>query len=301
MGATIRNRRGEFMDRYDVIIIGGGPAGCTAGIYACRGGLKTLIIEKKFCGGQTVLTDIIENYPGLDGISGFEFAQKLKAHALKYGAEIVSENVEEIDLEGEVKRVNNYEADAVIIATGAVPKKLGIDREEELTGKGVSYCATCDGMFFKGKDVAVVGGGNTALEDAEYLNRICRKVYLIHRRDKFRGDMHLVKRVEALENVELCMENEVKELVGTPLSSVVLKDGRELSVNGIFIAVGNNPQSELFGACEKENGYILTDEFMRTNIPGVYAVGDVRKKFLRQIITACSDGAVASSHIISNK
>jgi len=289
------------MDRYDVIIIGGGPAGCTAGIYACRGGLKTLIIEKKFCGGQTVLTDIIENYPGLDGISGFEFAQKLKAHALKYGAEIVSENVEEIDLEGEVKRVNNYEADAVIIATGAVPKKLGIDREEELTGKGVSYCATCDGMFFKGKDVAVVGGGNTALEDAEYLNRICRKVYLIHRRDKFRGDMHLVKRVEALENVELCMENEVKELVGTPLSSVVLKDGRELSVNGIFIAVGNNPQSELFGACEKENGYILTDEFMRTNIPGVYAVGDVRKKFLRQIITACSDGAVASSHIISNK
>jgi len=301
MGATIRNRRGEFMDRYDVIIIGGGPAGCTAGIYACRGGLKTLIIEKKFCGGQTVLTDIIENYPGLDGISGFEFAQKLKAHALKYGAEIVSENVEEIDLEGEVKRVNNYEADAVIIATGAVPKKLGIDREEELTGKGVSYCATCDGMFFKGKDVAVVGGGNTALEDAEYLNRICRKVYLIHRRDKFRGDMHLVKRVEALENVDLCMENEVKELVGTPLSSVILKDGRELSVNGIFIAVGNNPESELFGACEKENGYILTDEFMRTNIPGVYAVGDVRKKFLRQIITACSDGAVASSHIISNK
>ena len=289
------------MDRYDVIIIGGGPAGCTAGIYACRGGLKTLIIEKKFCGGQTVLTDTIENYPGLDGISGFEFAQKLKAHALKYGAEIVSENVEEIDLEREVKRVNNYEADAVIIATGAVPKKLGIDREEELTGKGVSYCATCDGMFFKGKDVAVVGGGNTALEDAEYLSRICNKVYLIHRRDKFRGDMHLVKRVEALENVELCMENQVSELVGTPLSSVVLKDGRELSVNGIFIAVGNNPESELFGVCEKENGYILTDEFMRTNIPGVYAVGDVRKKFLRQIITACSDGAVASSHIISNK
>ena len=287
------------MEKYDVIIIGGGPAGCTAGIYACRGGLKTLIIEKKFCGGQASLTDIIENYPGLDGISGFEFSQKLKAHALNYGAEIVSENVESIDLESKVKRVNDYEAEHIIIATGAVPKKLGIDREEELTGRGVSYCATCDGMFFKGKDVAVVGGGNTALEDAEYLSRICNRVYLIHRRDKFRGDMHLVKRVEALENVEFCMENQVRELIGTPLSAVILKDGRELSVNGIFIAVGNNPESELFGACEKENGYILTDEFMRTSIDGVYAVGDVRKKFLRQIITACSDGAVASSHIIS--
>lgn len=292
---------------FDIVVIGAGPGGYTAALYAARAGLTVLVLEKMTPGGQMGTTDVIDNYPGFpEGVGGFDLAMQMKQGAERFGVQTKMAAVKSVDLSGEVKKVvtakEEIEAKAVIIATGAHPRPLGIQREAELTGKGVSYCATCDGMFFKGKDVAVVGGGNTAVSDVLYLAKICRKVYLIHRRDELRASKVYRKTLEGLENVELVLDSEVTALTAEQkLSAVSVRnkvtgDEKELPVEGLFIAVGNIPNAELFsGQLDMdENGYIAADETTRTNIPGVFAVGDVRTKALRQVITAAADGAVAS-------
>lgn len=292
---------------FDVIILGGGPAGLTAGIYSARGGLDTLIIEKSFVGGQTNTTPEVVNYPGVKSTDGFSLASVMAEQAKSFGCKIITATVEKVSLVGKVKTVVangvTYESEAVIVASGADPGKLGIAREDELVGSGISYCATCDGAFFKGKPVVVVGGGDTAVEDALYLNRIASKVYLVHRRDELRANKTLSDEIKR-STVELVWNHVVDELIGNPLSAVVVKDvtsgeKRTLSANGLFVAVGRVPASKDFEVLEKdEGGYILTDENMKTNIDGVYVVGDVRAKSLRQIITACADGAIAADTII---
>jgi len=292
---------------FDIVVIGAGPGGYTAALYAARAGLTVLVLEKMTPGGQMGTTDVIENYPGFpEGVGGFDLAMQMRQGAERFGVKTKMAAVRSVDLSSDVKKVvtakEEIEAKAVIIATGAHPRALGMDRETELVGKGVSYCATCDGMFFKGKDVAVVGGGNTAVSDVLYLAKICRKVYLIHRRQELRASRVYRKTFESLENVELVLDSEVTALqADQKLSAVSVKNkvsGRErdIPVEGLFIAVGNIPNSELFqGQLEMdESGYILADESTRTSVPGVFAVGDVRKKALRQVITAAADGAVAS-------
>jgi len=292
---------------FDIVVIGAGPGGYTAALYTARAGLTVLVLEKMTPGGQMGTTDVIENYPGFpEGVGGFDLAMQMRQGAERFGVKTKMAAVRSVDLSSDVKKVvtakEEIEAKAVIIATGAHPRALGMDRETELVGKGVSYCATCDGMFFKGKDVAVVGGGNTAVSDVLYLAKICRKVYLIHRRQELRASRVYRKTFESLENVELVLDSEVTALqADQKLSAVSVKNkvsGRErdIPVEGLFIAVGNIPNSELFqGQLEMdESGYILADESTRTSVPGVFAVGDVRKKALRQVITAAADGAVAS-------
>lgn len=292
---------------FDIVVIGAGPGGYTAALYAARAGLTVLVLEKMTPGGQMGTTDVIDNYPGFpEGVGGFDLAMQMKQGAERFGVKTQMAAVRSVDLSGDVKKVvtakEEIEAKAVIIATGAHPRPLGIERETELVGKGISYCATCDGMFFKGKDVAVVGGGNTAVSDVLYLAKICRKVYLVHRRDELRASRIYRKTLESLENVELVLDSEVTVLKAeVKLSAVSVRnklsgEEKELTVDGLFIAVGNIPNSELFsGQLDMdESGYILADETTRTNIPGVFAVGDVRKKALRQVITAAADGAVAS-------
>lgn len=292
---------------FDIVVIGAGPGGYTAALYAARAGFSVLVLEKMTPGGQMGTTDVIDNYPGFpEGVGGFDLAMQMKQGAERFGVKTKMAAVRSVELGEEVKKVitakEEIEAKAVIIATGAHPRPLGIDRETELVGKGISYCATCDGMFFKGKDVAVVGGGNTAVSDVLYLAKICRKVYLLHRRDELRASRIYRKTLESLENVELVLDSEVAGLQAEQkISAVSVKNKvsgevRELQVEGLFIAVGNIPNSELFSGqlSMDENGYILADETTRTSIPGVFAVGDVRKKALRQVITAAADGAVAS-------
>lgn len=292
---------------FDIVVIGAGPGGYTAALYAARAGFSVLVLEKMTPGGQMGTTDVIDNYPGFpEGVGGFDLAMQMKQGAERFGVKTKMAAVRSVELGEDVKKVitakEEIEAKAVIIATGAHPRHLGIEREAELVGKGISYCATCDGMFFKGKDVAVVGGGNTAVSDVLYLAKICRKVYLIHRRDELRASRIYRKTLESLENVELVLDSEVTQLQAEQkVSAVSVKnkvsgDVRELPVEGLFIAVGNIPNSELFSGQLNmdENGYILADETTKTSIPGVFAVGDVRKKALRQVITAAADGAVAS-------
>lgn len=292
---------------FDIVVIGAGPGGYTAALYAARAGLTALVLEKMTPGGQMGTTDIIDNYPGFpEGVGGFDLAMQMKQGAERFGVKTQMAAVHSVDLCGDVKKVvtakEEIEAKAVIIATGAHPRPLGVERETELVGKGISYCATCDGMFFKGKDVAVVGGGNTAVSDVLYLAKICRKVYLVHRRNELRASRIYRKTLESLENVELVLDSEVTALKAEQkLSAVSVRhklsgEEKELAVDGLFIAVGNIPNSELFrGQLDMdESGYILADETTRTNIEGVFAVGDVRKKALRQVITAAADGAVAS-------
>ena len=292
---------------FDIVVIGAGPGGYTAALYAARAGFSVLVLEKMTPGGQMGTTDVIDNYPGFpEGVGGFDLAMQMKQGAERFGVKTKMAAVRSVELGEDVKKVitakEEIEAKAVIIATGAHPRPLDIEREAELVGKGVSYCATCDGMFFKGKDVAVVGGGNTAVSDVLYLAKICRKVYLIHRRDELRASRIYRKTLESLENVELVLNSEVTQLQAEQkVSAVSVKnkvsgDVRELPVEGLFIAVGNIPNSELFSGQLNmdENGYILADETTKTSIPGVFAVGDVRKKALRQVITAAADGAVAS-------
>lgn len=293
---------------YDLIILGAGPAGLTAGIYAARGGLNAVIVESKAVGGQAALTAEIENYPGFASVSGYELVSLMQAQCEALGVSFVFDAPVTLSLDGGVKRVETaysgtLEARAVILATGALPRTLGIERESELMGGGVSYCATCDGAFFRGKPVAVVGGGNTAVEDALYLEKFASEVYLIHRRDALRADAILADRVKN-SGVHIVWDSVVTALDGDKkLQSVTLKNVKSgttssLAVNGLFVAVGQKPATEGLTGVELDGGYIVTDSEMRTSLPGVFAAGDVRKKTLRQVVTAAADGAVAAESAI---
>ncbi len=290
----------------DIIIIGAGPAGLTAAIYALRAGRSVQIFEAKTYGGQIVNTPDIENYPGLKHVSGFEYATTLYEQATGFGAELINEAVIAVEDKGDIKEVrtdsDTYSAKAVIIATGAKNRHMGIDREEELIGKGISYCATCDGAFFRGKDVAVAGGGNTALSDALFLSNYCSTVYLIHRRDEFRGSRAETEKVREKENIRLVLNSTVEELIGDKtLSAVKVKDKisgeiKEIAVNALFVAIGQEPDNEAFRnvADLDEKGYILAPENCKTKTPGIFIAGDCRQKDVRQLTTAVSDGAVAA-------
>lgn len=292
----------------DVAIIGAGPAGMTAALYAARAGFQAVMFERIAPGGQLATTEHVENYPGFpDGTLGFELAWAMKRQADNFGAQTVNEEVTAVDLATSPKKLTtafgNYEAKAVIVASGARPRKLGIELEDELRGKGVSYCATCDGNFFRGKTVAVVGGGNTAVADALYLSRICEKVYLIHRRDTLRATQIYNLRLQQAPNIEVLWNTQVVKLLadqgrlaGIKVENTVEARTTELPCEGLFIAVGNVPNTEFLGSAVQldEGGYIVADESGRTNIPAVFAVGDVRTKMLRQITTAVADGSLAA-------
>lgn len=296
------------MEKYDLIIIGSGPAGLSAAIYASRAGLDALVLEKAgVSGGQVLTTYEVDNYPALPGISGFDLGMKMKEHADKLGAKFQDASVialkpaEEDSCHTVVCDGAEYQAKGVIIATGAHHALLGVPGEADFQGMGVSYCATCDGAFFRKKDVAVVGGGDVALEDAIFLARICNKVYLIHRRDEFRANKALQEALKQYDNVELVLNSTVEEIKGNgSVSAVAVKNKltgevKELPVAGVFVAVGIVPDSDAFASeiQRNEKGYILAGEDGRTNIARVYAAGDVRLKQLRQVVTAVADGANA--------
>ncbi|MFQ9934460.1 MAG: thioredoxin-disulfide reductase [Lachnospiraceae bacterium] len=290
-----------------IIIIGAGTAGLTSAIYALRAGKNVLVLEEKMYGGQIINTPDIENYPGFKNISGYEFATNLYNQAKELGMIYKNEKVLEIQEDSNgtktvVTDKETYTAKAVIIASGAKNRPLGIDREQEFTGKGVSYCATCDGAFFRGRDVAVVGGGNTALEDSLFLSSYCNTVYVIHRRDEFRGDVREVEKLKAKDNVKLIMDSQVTDIIGEDMVSGIkvknLKGGeeREIKVNGLFIAIGQMPDNERFKNLVDldEKGYIIAGEDCRTSTAGIFAAGDCRTKNVRQLVTAAGDGAVAA-------
>ena len=295
---------------YDVIIIGGGPAGYAAALYAVRSGFSALVIERMAAGGQMNETIQIDNYPGFDdGIDGFSLGMKMQNGARRFGAETKYAEVKSVELREPIKRIEtddgSYTAKAVVIATGAGHKHLGVEKEAELAGKGVAYCASCDGMFYRGKTVAVVGGGNSAAADALVLSRIAKKVYLIHRRDSLRATKVYHEPLEKADNVEFIWNSEISRLLHEDkLTGVMVKDvhsgaERELELDGLFISVGRDPATKLFhGQLElDERGYIVAGESTETNLPGVFAVGDVRTKSVRQIITAAADGAVAAHFV----
>lgn len=295
---------------YDTIIIGSGPAGLSAAIYGERAKLNVLTIEKQpMSGGQIINTYEVDNYPGLPGTGGFDLGTKFRSHADGLGAKVVTEGVISVDFSGETKKVitdkNVYEGKTVIIATGAGHRKLNVPGEEEFCGMGVSYCATCDGAFFRGKDTVVVGGGDVALEDALFLARGCRKVYLVHRRDAFRGAKVLQEKVFATENIEVIWDTEVHEICGngkvTGVSLYYKKTETmtELQVDGVFIAVGIIPNTTLFkGQVPMDDaGYIKAGEDCVTETAGIFAAGDVRTKQLRQVVTAAADGANAITSV----
>lgn len=289
----------------DVLIIGGGPAGLTCGIYCARAGYETVVLERMMSGGQMALTSEIENYPGIQLIDGMELSMDMESHAKKCGVTMMYGEVQKVELEGKVKKVitsqGEMECRSVVFATGARRRELGVPGEKELAGRGVSYCATCDGGFFRGKTTAVVGGGNTALEDALYLSKICQKVYLIHRRDSFRGEMALQRAVKADPKIEILYNAQVEAISGSTKVeniTVVQQEGKQqLPVDGVFIAVGMQPVTELLkdSGLLDEQGYVKAGEDCRTAIPGVYAIGDLRTKQVRQVITAAADGAVAAA------
>ncbi|MEA5000847.1 MAG: thioredoxin-disulfide reductase [Endomicrobiaceae bacterium] len=293
---------------YDVIIIGGGPAGLSAAVYSSRSRLKTLLIEKAGCGGQIAITDELENYPGFDeGINGFDIAVKMEKQARKFGTEIVYGEVLSLDMQDKLKKVilsdQIYMTKTVIIASGAKFKKLNIKGEAEFMGRGVSYCATCDGPFFRNKEIAVIGGGNSALQEALYLTRFAGKVNLIHRRDEFRAVKILQERVLKDPKINVILSATVEEIEGSESIEKIriknIKNGQtnELSVSGVFIFVGWTPNTKFLTESKivlNEDGYILTNDEMQTSIPGVFACGDIRKKLLRQVVTAAGDGATAS-------
>ena len=292
---------------YDMIIIGGGPAGYTAALYGARAGLSTLVIERMAPGGQMGLTGDIENYPGFDeGIDGFTLGMKMQAGAEKFGATTEYTEVTSLKLDSEIKEVvttySTFCGRTVAIATGANPRAIGLDNEASLIGRGVHYCAHCDGRFYKDKTVVVVGGGNSAVGDALYLSRLCKKVYLVHRRDSFRASKVYDAPLRESENIELVLDSVVSELVAEArLNSVVtenLKSGekRTIECDGIFVSIGRKPATEFLGDMVDldKAGYIIADESCETRVPGVYAIGDVRTKELRQVVTATADGAIAA-------
>lgn len=290
---------------YDMIIIGGGPAGYTAALYAARAGLDTLLIEKMSPGGQMAITDIIDNYPGFEeGIDGFTLGMKMQQCAERFGAVTEYATVTGAELDGKVKRISTTMGDrfakTVVIATGANPRELGIEGEDQLIGRGLHYCAHCDGRFYKGKTVAVVGGGNTAAADALYLSRLVKKIYLIHRRDSLRATKIYHEPLSRAENVEFVWNSTVEDyivdgdIVGAKVKNLKTGEVSELALDGIFVSIGRKPATEIFeGVLELDGGYIVADESTRTSIAGVYAVGDVRTKALRQVVTAVGDGATA--------
>ncbi len=301
--------RKEFiMNMYDIIIIGGGAAGLSCAMYACRGGMKTLVLEAMSAGGQMNYTYDVDNYPGFyQNPTGAELSDNFLKHAQKFGAQISTEKVKDIvDCEKSVKKIitrrNEYETRTIVFATGAVPRKLSAPGEDAFSGLGVSYCATCDGAFFKGQSTVVVGGGNTAFEDALYLSRFSSKVYLVHRSQKFRASQNLIDKVKANGKITIITDSVVEEIKGMDVvKSVMLKNTQNLQkqkieTSAVFVAVGRIPQTDLAGKFVNltNEGFIVTDREMRTNIRGVYAAGDVRDTPLRQVITAAADGAVAA-------
>lgn len=300
---------------YDIIIIGGGPAGLSAGLYAGRSKLKTLIIEKDVAGGQISGTAFVENYPGsIENPTGMGLSERMEEQAKKY-AEVVFENVKEVNLDGEIKTVktdsNEYQAKVIIISTGARHRNLGVPGEKEFANRGVSYCATCDGPFYQGLDIYVVGGGDSALEEANYLTRYGKSVTIIHRRDEFRASGVVVDNVKNNPKIKFEYDSVVKEIRGDKevdelvLENVKTKEEKIIknedgSPIGVFIFVGNIAQTEILeGKIKMENGYIITDEDMKTDIEGVFAVGDTRKKTVRQAVTAASDGCIAA--VVANR
>ena len=287
---------------YDIIIVGAGPAGLTGAIYALRANKKVLVLEGKTYGGQIVNAQKIDNYPGMLHISGFDFATSLYNQVKELGAEIKFEKVLKITKDKKVETSKEtYEGKAIILATGAENRKLGLENEEKLIGKGISYCATCDGNFYKDKIVAVNGGGNTALSDALYLSDLAKKVYLIHRRDTFKGEAKLLEELKNKKNVEFILNSSIKSLNGEDrLESIriINYDGFEdnLDVDGLFVAIGQVPQNDIFSDVIEitSNGYIISNDGVHTSAPGIYVAGDARIKDLRQIVTAVSDGAIAA-------
>ena len=303
---------------YDILIIGAGPAGLTAAIYGVRGGLKVAFLEKMSYGGQIINTPEVENYPGAKDVSGFELADTMYNQAINLGAEMIfgeASGIEKsIDSEGKpffkVKTITpgldtegpTYEAKSVILATGLKQRPAGLEREEQMTGAGVSYCATCDGGFFRGKPVAILGGGNTALEDAEYMAQLAEKVYLVHRRDEFRGDEVLVNRLRNKENVEFVLDSVPVEIQGEAAVSglkvrnVKTEETRELLVNAVFVAYGHIPVNDAFRdiAALDQTGFFDSREDCKTETPGLFVAGDCRAKTRRQLVTATADGAVAA-------
>lgn len=295
---------------YDVVIIGSGPSGLSAAIYGERAKLNCITVEKQYMsGGQILNTYEVDNYPGLPEINGFDMGQKFRQHAEKLGSKFIKDEVLELEIMDKIKTVkckkNEFKAKTIIIATGAQHRLLEVEGEKELYGKGVSYCATCDGAFYKEKTVAVIGGGDVALEDAIFLSRICKKVYLIHRRDEFRGAKILQEKVFSIDNIEVIWdtvvdkiegENEVK---GITVTNRKTKDTKTLDIDGVFVAIGIVPNSHIF---EKhlaldDSNYIIANEDCKTSVPGVFVAGDVRTKALRQVVTAVSDGANAITSV----
>ena len=292
---------------YDMLIIGGGPGGYTAALYAARAGLSVLVLEKLSAGGQMALTHQIDNYPGFeDGVDGFELAEKMQAQAQRFGAQTEYAEVYSLDLDASPKKADTSEGEfygrTVVIATGASPRELGLPEENSLIGRGVAYCAACDGMFYKGKTVVVVGGGNSAAADALLLSRVAEKVIIVHRRDTLRATKIYHQPLMNAENVEFVWNSTVKEILHSgKVSGVVVKDvnsgqEKQIDCDGVFVSIGRKPATELVKDSLQldKGGYIIADESTKTNIGGVFAVGDVRTKQLRQVVTAVADGAVAA-------
>ena len=289
------------MEGYDIIIIGGGPAGLTAAIYAARAGKRTLVLEGRALGGQIVNALDVQNYPGIPNVSGVELSSNMYNQVLQFGGEVKFERAMGVKDKVVLTDGGEYKAKAIILATGAENRKLGLYGEDELVGKGVSYCATCDGNFYKDKTVAVVGGGNTALEDAAYLAGIASKVYLIHRREEFRGDAENVAKVDECGNVEKIMSANVREILSEDkVTGLMLEVGdgeeRKIDVDGVFFAIAYEPQAGEFADSVKldKDGYIETKDGIHTSTEGIYVAGDARKKELKQLVTAVADGAMAA-------
>lgn len=294
---------------YDMIIIGGGPAGYTAALYASRAGLDTVVIERMSIGGQMTLTGDIDNYPGFDeGVDGFTLGMKMQQGAERFGAKTEFDEVTSVDFSDKIKKVTTsggeFLGKTVVIATGANPRELGVDGEKELTGRGVHYCAHCDGRFYKDKTVVVVGGGNSAAADALYLSRLAKKVYVVHRRDSLRATKIYHAPLLNAENVEFVWDSKILEFIvdakitGVKVQNLKTEEKSVINCDGVFVSIGRKPATEIFsGKIElDENGYIIADESTKTNIDGVFVAGDVRTKVLRQVVTATADGAVAAHY-----
>lgn len=295
---------------YDVIIIGAGPAGLTAGIYAARGGLKTAIVEMAMPGGQAALTEKIENYPGFpSGISGFELMNSFHQQAQAFNVEFIFDEVQSINFDNPVKQVvtegQTLESRALIIAAGSKPRPLGVPGEDTFRGRGVSYCATCDGAFFRGKNVVVIGGGDAALEEGVYLTRFAEKVTIVHRRNGFRAAQIAVDRAKDNAKVQFELDAVVEEILGTEqvagvrIRNLLTGKIKTLEADGVFVYIGTQPNAQFIqgGLTVDAQGYIVTDELLRTNIPGVFAAGDIRTTPLRQVATAVGDGALAAAEV----